>query len=68
MNFIKWGESVVQKMKFWDIAVFKLYLFLIGAIVGAYLANYVKQYVIPIIVVIVLCLIWLVNLMFFKKK
>lgn len=59
MNLFTWGEQKVQKFKIFDIAIFKIFMFLFGAIVGAYFPKFFIDFIWYFGVVFVFSLIWL---------
>ncbi len=67
MNLFKWGQSIVQKFNIWDIAVFKIYLFFLGAIAGAYYADFVIKYIWDFALVTIASLFWLFYKIFTLK-
>ena len=66
MNLFTWAESRVRKFSIWDIAVFKIYLALLGMILGAYFSQFVKDNIYVFAVIVILSLIWLLYRLFEK--
>ena len=64
MNLFTWGENQVRKFNIWDIGVFKIYLFSLGAIAGAYFSNFILEYICYFVLVAIVSMAWLFYRMF----
>ncbi len=64
MSIFTWAEARIQRFKVIDIAIFKIYLATLGAIVGAYFSDFVIENVIVLAVVAVLSGSWMIYKMF----
>ncbi len=66
MGLIIWAEGKAKRLKFWDFAVLKTALIILGMIIGAYFAVFVKQYVTWFVVAWVVLYTYLLFRMFGK--
>jgi len=66
MNIFPWALGRMRKFGVLDIAVFKIYLFLLGTIFGAYFSSFFRENIIVVIVLVVFSFLWLMIKMFKK--
>ncbi len=64
MNIFTWAEDKIARFKILDIAIFKIYLATLGAIVGAYFSDFVIENVIVLAVTAFLSGSWMTYKMF----
>ncbi len=43
MDIIRWGETKIRKMTFWDMGLIKFACIFFGLIIGAYASSFIRE-------------------------